>query len=105
MSGWLNKAGAGDALEMTGPLGSFYLRRSSARADAGGRHRSGAVPVDAGGDGAQGVQQPVHLIYGVTRDQDLVWWIVLKTWPSACPGSASPPVWPMPRPRIRARVT
>jgi hypothetical protein len=53
----------------------------------------------------QGVQHPVHLIYGVTRDQDLVWWIVLKTWPSACPGSVSPPVWPMPPPRIRARVT
>ncbi|WP_413459452.1 benzoate 1,2-dioxygenase electron transfer component BenC [Herbaspirillum huttiense] len=73
MSSWLSKAGAGDALEMTGPLGSFYLR-----------------PVDkpvlmlAGGTGLapflamleemvqQGVQQPVHLIYGVTRDQDLV---------------------------------
>ncbi|WP_343725105.1 benzoate 1,2-dioxygenase electron transfer component BenC [Herbaspirillum huttiense] len=73
MSGWLGKAATGDALEMTGPLGSFYLR-----------------PVDkpvlmlAGGTGLapflamleemvqQGVQQPVHLIYGVTRDQDLV---------------------------------
>ncbi|EIJ48679.1 electron transfer component of chlorobenzoate 1,2-dioxygenase [Herbaspirillum sp. GW103] len=73
MSGWLARAGSGDALEMTGPLGSFYLR-----------------PVDkpvlmlAGGTGLapflsmleemvqRGGQHPVHLIYGVTRDQDLV---------------------------------
>lgn len=73
MSGWLGKAGTGDALEMTGPLGSFYQR-----------------PVDkpvlmlAGGTGLapflsmleemvqRGGQHPVHLIYGVTRDQDLV---------------------------------
>lgn len=73
MSGWLANAAAGDALELTGPLGSFYLRPVNK-----------PVLMLAGGTGLapflsmleemvrQGVQQPVHLIYGVTRDQDLV---------------------------------
>ncbi|MBW9333900.1 2Fe-2S iron-sulfur cluster binding domain-containing protein [Herbaspirillum sp. RU 5E] len=73
MSGWLNKAGAGDALEMTGPLGSFYLRpvNKPVLMLAGG---TGLAPFLAMLEEMvqQGVQHPVHLIYGVTRDQDLV---------------------------------
>ncbi|BEV14401.1 ring-hydroxylating dioxygenase ferredoxin reductase family protein [Herbaspirillum sp. DW155] len=73
MSGWLRKAGNGDALEMTGPLGSFYLRpvNKPVLMLAGG---TGLAPFLAMLEEMvqQDVQQPVHLIYGVTRDQDLV---------------------------------
>ena len=73
MSSWLERAEVGTKLELTGPLGSFYLRE---------------VPrpllLLAGGTGlapflsmlevlAQAnAQQKIHLIYGVTRDLDLV---------------------------------
>ncbi|WP_244828896.1 benzoate 1,2-dioxygenase electron transfer component BenC [Caballeronia sp. TF1N1] len=73
MSTWLESAQPGDKTQLTGPLGSFYLR-----------------PVErpllflAGGTGLApflsmlevlyrtSAQQRVHLIYGVTRDLDLV---------------------------------
>ncbi|WPY96192.1 benzoate 1,2-dioxygenase electron transfer component BenC (plasmid) [Limimaricola variabilis] len=73
MSGYLAQADAGDRLELTGPMGAFYLR-----------------PVErpqlwlAGGTGlapflsmleqlaAQGCDQPVTLYYAVTRAADLV---------------------------------
>ena len=73
MSGWLARARPGDRLDLTGPMGSFYLR-------------DGDRPLLflAGGTGLApflsmlevlaraGSRQHVHLIYGVTRDQDLV---------------------------------
>lgn len=73
MSGWLARAQSGESLKLTGPLGSFYLR-----------------PVErpllflAGGTGLapflsmlevlanEKSEQKIHLIYGVTRDLDLV---------------------------------
>jgi len=73
MSAWLESAQPGDKTQLTGPLGSFYLR-----------------PVErpllflAGGTGLApflsmlevlsrtNAQQKIHLIYGVTRDLDLV---------------------------------
>ncbi|MDZ4123833.1 MAG: benzoate 1,2-dioxygenase electron transfer component BenC [Hydrogenophaga sp.] len=73
MSGWLGSTAAGQPLQMTGPLGSFYLRAVTR-----------PLLFLAGGTGlapflsmlevltAQDLKQPVHLIYGVTRDQDLV---------------------------------
>jgi benzoate/toluate 1,2-dioxygenase reductase subunit len=73
MSSWLQAAEAGQVLEMTGPLGSFYLRAVTR-----------PLLLLAGGTGLapflsmlevlarEGTDQPVHLIYGVTRDQDLV---------------------------------
>jgi benzoate/toluate 1,2-dioxygenase reductase subunit len=73
MSSWLQAAQAGQALDMTGPLGSFYLRAVTR-----------PLLLLAGGTGLapflsmlevlalKGTDQPVHLIYGVTRDQDLV---------------------------------
>lgn len=73
MSSWLQAAQAGQALDMTGPLGSFYLRAVTR-----------PLLLLAGGTGLapflsmlevlalKGTEQPVHLIYGVTRDQDLV---------------------------------
>ena len=73
MSSWLGAAQAGQPLQMTGPLGTFYLRAVTR-----------PVLFLAGGTGLapflsmlevlaeQGAPQPVHLIYGVTRDQDLV---------------------------------
>ncbi|GGF73705.1 NADH oxidase [Paracoccus acridae] len=73
MSSWLARAAPGDKLDLTGPMGSFYLR------DAGR-----PLLFLAGGTGLApflsilevlaraGSRQQIHLIYGVTRDQDLV---------------------------------
>jgi benzoate/toluate 1,2-dioxygenase reductase component len=73
MSTWLESAQPGNKLELTGPLGSFYLRavERPLLLLAGG---TGLAPflsmleVLARTDS----QQKVHLIYGVTRDLDLV---------------------------------
>lgn len=73
MSGWLASAQVGQALQLTGPLGSFYLRAVTRPLLflAGG---TGLAPFLSMLEvlAQQGTQQPVHLIYGVTRDQDLV---------------------------------
>lgn len=73
MSSWLEGAQVGQELQMTGPLGSFYLRSVTRPLVflAGG---TGLAPFLSMLDVlvAQGCTQPVHLIYGVTRDQDLV---------------------------------
>jgi len=73
MSGWLGAAQAGHSLQMTGPLGSFYLRSVTRPLLflAGG---TGLAPFLSMLEvlAQEGTQQPVHLIYGVTRDQDLV---------------------------------
>jgi benzoate/toluate 1,2-dioxygenase reductase subunit len=73
MSTWLDAAQPGNRLELTGPLGSFYLRAVER-----------PLLFLAGGTGlapflsmlevlARTHSQPkVHLIYGVTRDLDLV---------------------------------
>ncbi|NMY02011.1 ring-hydroxylating dioxygenase ferredoxin reductase family protein [Pseudomonas sp. WS 5059] len=73
MSSWLERAQPGDSVPMTGPLGSFYLREV---------HRP--LLLLAGGTGLapflsmlevlalRGENRPITLIYGVTRDQDLV---------------------------------
>ena len=87
MSTWLASATAGQKLEMTGPLGSFYLRTAARPLLllAGG---TGLAPflsmleVIAG----QGTKQSVHLIYGVTRDQDLVMVDRLEAYAARIPG-------------------
>ncbi|QRM57851.1 benzoate 1,2-dioxygenase electron transfer component BenC [Sinorhizobium sp. BG8] len=73
MSGWLERAEVDETLELTGPLGSFYLRDVNR-----------PLLFLAGGTGLapflsmlevltrENSQQPVHLIYGVTRNLDLV---------------------------------
>jgi benzoate/toluate 1,2-dioxygenase reductase subunit len=73
MSGWLGDAQPGQPLQMTGPLGSFYLRAVTRPLLflAGG---TGLAPFLSMLEvlAQQGTQQAVHLVYGVTRDQDLV---------------------------------
>ncbi|WP_024889970.1 benzoate 1,2-dioxygenase electron transfer component BenC [Luteimonas huabeiensis] len=73
MSAWLERAQAGQRLQLTGPLGSFYLREVAR-----------PLLLLAGGTGLapflsmletlarRGSAQPVRLVYGVTRDADLV---------------------------------
>ncbi|WP_028225521.1 benzoate 1,2-dioxygenase electron transfer component BenC [Paraburkholderia ferrariae] len=73
MSHWLEAARPGDKLDLHGPLGSFYLRDAQR-----------PLLFLAGGTGLApflsmlkvlartAPQQKVHLIYGVTRDLDLV---------------------------------
>jgi benzoate/toluate 1,2-dioxygenase reductase subunit len=73
MSTWLESAQAGNKVELTGPLGSFYLRavERSLLFLAGG---TGLAPFLSMLEvlARANSQQKVHLIYGVTRDLDLV---------------------------------
>lgn len=66
-------AKAGDSMTLAGPLGSFYLRdiRRPLLLLAGG---TGLAPFTAMLEriAEQGSEYPVHLIYGVTQDIDLV---------------------------------
>ncbi|MFC3609463.1 benzoate 1,2-dioxygenase electron transfer component BenC [Stutzerimonas tarimensis] len=87
MSGYLDRAQAGESLEFTGPLGSFYLREVTR-----------PLLMLAGGTGLapflsmlevlaeRGCEQPIRLIYGVTRDQDLVLVDRLEAVASRLPG-------------------
>jgi benzoate/toluate 1,2-dioxygenase reductase subunit len=74
MSSYLTgQAAAGDTVTFTGPLGSFFLRETER-----------PVLLLAGGTGlapilsilrklsAEGSRRPVHLVYGVTTDDDLI---------------------------------
>ncbi|KAA0875496.1 benzoate 1,2-dioxygenase electron transfer component BenC [Nitrincola tapanii] len=74
MSGYMTeKAAVGDAITLRGPYGSFYLRdvQRPVLMLAGG---TGLAPFLAMLDKLvqQGLSQPVHLIYGVNTDTDLV---------------------------------
>lgn len=73
MSAWLDRAQAGQRLELTGPLGSFYLREVARPLLflAGG---TGLAPFLSMLEtlARHGGEQPVRLVYGVTRDADLV---------------------------------
>ena len=73
MSTWLEAAQPGQKLDLHGPLGSFYLRdvRRPLLFLAGG---TGLAPFLSMLEvlARAGSQQKVHLIYGVTRDLDLV---------------------------------
>lgn len=79
----------GDRVELTGPLGSFYLRELSRPVLmlAGG---TGLAPIlsmlqrlaeDGGTTG-----QPLHLLYGVTTDQDLVELAAIEHYAATIPG-------------------
>ncbi|MES2715204.1 MAG: benzoate 1,2-dioxygenase electron transfer component BenC [Pseudomonadota bacterium] len=74
MSGWLTGAAQpGDSMTLTGPLGTFYLRdiQRPLLLLAGG---TGLAPFTAMLEkiARDGSPQPLHLIYGVTLDADLV---------------------------------
>lgn len=74
MSSYLvGKVRTGDKLQLTGPMGSFYLRpiERPLLMLAGG---TGLAPFLAKLEymQANGCEQPAHLIYGVTNDDDLV---------------------------------
>lgn len=73
MSNWMERAQPADKVAMTGPLGSFYLRevKRPLLFLAGG---TGLAPFLAMLEvlAERGESQQVSLIYGVTRDQDLV---------------------------------
>ncbi len=73
MSNWLEAAKPGDKLDLQGPLGSFYLRdvQRPLLFLAGG---TGLAPFLSMLEvlARDHSQQKVHLIYGVTRDLDLV---------------------------------
>lgn len=73
MSSWLAKAKVGETLELTGPLGSFYLREVQRPLLflAGGTGLAPFLSMLEGLARAE-CQQRIHLLYGVTRDLDLV---------------------------------
>ncbi|MFD7599720.1 benzoate 1,2-dioxygenase electron transfer component BenC [Streptomyces mirabilis] len=87
MSGYLTeRAQVGDRVEFTGPMGSFYLRELAR-----------PVLLLAGGTGLapllsmlermaqEPVAPPVHLLYGVTSDQDLVHLDTLEDYAEVIP--------------------
>ncbi|KAA0946003.1 MULTISPECIES: benzoate 1,2-dioxygenase electron transfer component BenC [unclassified Pseudomonas] len=86
MSGWLARAQPGDAVPMTGPLGSFYLREvvRPLLFLAGG---TGLAPFLSMLEvlAERKETRPVTLIYGVTRDQDLVMVEVLEAFAKRLP--------------------
>ncbi|WP_172331136.1 benzoate 1,2-dioxygenase electron transfer component BenC [Mangrovicoccus sp. HB161399] len=87
MGTWLSRARTGDVLNVTGPMGSFYLR---------GDERP--LLFLAGGTGLapflsmlevlahKGSEQRIHLVYGVTRDLDLVLVEALEAYAAKLPG-------------------
>jgi benzoate/toluate 1,2-dioxygenase reductase subunit len=88
MSTYLAQAAKpGDQLSLTGPIGSFYLRDVTR-----------PVLMLAGGTGlapflamlemlqARGTAQPIHMIYGVTNDADLVEVDKLAAFAASIPG-------------------
>ncbi|MGL4495045.1 MAG: benzoate 1,2-dioxygenase electron transfer component BenC [Beijerinckiaceae bacterium] len=88
MSGYLsNLAKPGDEVALIGPIGSFYLRavQRPVLMLAGG---TGLAPFLAMLDELQrvGTDQPVHMIYGVTNDADLVEVDKLSAFAAAIPG-------------------
>ncbi len=88
MSSYLaNAAKPGDALTLTGPNGAFYLREVARPLLflAGG---TGLAPFLAMLEvlESKSVTQPVHMIYGVTRDEDLVHVDRLNAFASSIPG-------------------
>ena len=87
MGTWLGRARPGDRVRVTGPMGSFYLRPVTRPLLflAGG---TGLAPflsmleVLAG----QGSTERIHLVYGVTRDADLVLVDALEGFAARLPG-------------------
>ncbi|MDI3420103.1 benzoate 1,2-dioxygenase electron transfer component BenC [Streptomyces luteolus] len=88
MSGYLaDRAQVGDLVEFTGPMGTFYLRELARPALllAGG---TGLAPLLSMLErlAQTPVAHPVHLIYGVTTDQDLVHLDTLEDYTEVIPG-------------------
>ncbi|MBA2950206.1 ring-hydroxylating dioxygenase ferredoxin reductase family protein [Streptomyces sp. PSKA28] len=88
MSGYLTeRAAVGDRIEFTGPMGSFYLRELTRPALllAGG---TGLAPLLSMLErlAQKPVAHPVHLLYGVTTDQDLVHLDTLEDYAEVIPG-------------------
>ncbi|MFI9820493.1 benzoate 1,2-dioxygenase electron transfer component BenC [Streptomyces sp. NPDC052013] len=88
MSGYLTeRARTGDRLEFTGPMGSFYLRELTRPSLllAGG---TGLAPLLSMLERMtqQPPAHPVHLLYGVTTDQDLVHLDTLEDYAEVVPG-------------------
>jgi ferredoxin-NADP reductase/ferredoxin len=88
MSGYLTeRAAVGDRIEFTGPMGSFYLRELTRPALllAGG---TGLAPLLSMLErlAQKPVSHPVHLLYGVTTDQDLAHLDTLEDYAEVIPG-------------------
>ena len=88
MSTWLREtAQPGTAMEFTGPAGSFYLRevKRPVLFLAGG---TGLAPFLSmlGVLAQRGCPQPMHLVYGVTNDADLVGVAELESFAARIPG-------------------
>ncbi|MCS4293181.1 benzoate/toluate 1,2-dioxygenase reductase subunit [Comamonas sp. BIGb0152] len=87
MSSWLQGASQGEPVQMTGPLGSFYLRAVTRPLLflAGG---TGLAPFLSMLEvlACEGCNHPIHMVYGVTRDADLVLVERLQAYALQIPG-------------------
>ncbi|NBE51731.1 2Fe-2S iron-sulfur cluster binding domain-containing protein [Streptomyces sp. YC537] len=88
MSAYLTERGrVGDRMALTGPMGSFYLRELARPALllAGG---TGLAPLLSMLErmSTEPPAHPVHLLYGVTTDQDLVHLDTLEDYAKVVPG-------------------
>lgn len=87
MSGWLQRARVAEKVDMSGPLGSFYLRAVTRPLLflAGG---TGLAPFLSMLEvlAERNETQRISLIYGVTRDQDLVMVETLEALATRLPG-------------------
>ena len=87
MSRFLREGAPGTAMEFSGPSGSFYLRdiKRPVLFLAGG---TGLAPFLAmlGRIAQTGCEHPIHMIYGVTNDVDLVEVGKLDAYAAAIPG-------------------
>jgi benzoate/toluate 1,2-dioxygenase reductase subunit len=89
MSGWLDRAEVGATVAMTGPLGSFYLRdvQRPLLMLAGGTGLAPFLSMLQVLTGRRDLPR-IHLVYGVTRDADLVLVEQLQALAERIPGFA-----------------
>ena len=82
------RCAVGDRLELTGPMGSFFLRESERPLLllAGGTGLAPVLSILESLAVAGAAERPVHLVYGTSRDTDVVYTELLDDYTTRLPG-------------------
>ncbi|MEH6819490.1 MAG: benzoate 1,2-dioxygenase electron transfer component BenC [Dietzia psychralcaliphila] len=82
------RCAVGDRLDLTGPMGSFFLRESPRPLLllAGGTGLAPVLSILESLAVAGSVDRPVHLVYGTSRDTDVVYTDLLDDYTTRLPG-------------------